>query len=95
MSDTEKYLLPHEKKRLAEAYKIAWTPDQLKSIDNASSKLNAFLKKKFSAGKIRIKWSQGRGGIAIFVKGRMEGPTFDSEEDAKEYLKKLGIKVSE
>jgi|11BtaG_2_1085332.scaffolds.fasta_scaffold00087_7 hypothetical protein len=89
---TEKYLLPHEKKRLAEA-KIVWTPDQLKSMGNASAKLNAFLKKTFSAGKIRIKWSQRRGGIAIFVKNKMEGPTFDSEDDAKEYLKKLGIRV--
>ena len=52
------------------------------------------LKKKFSKGKITIKWSQSRAGHAIFVKGRMEGPLFDTEEDAREYLRDLGIEES-
>lgn len=44
-------------------------------------------KAKFLSGKLRISWSQTRGGFAIFVKGRMEGQLFDSESDAISYLK--------
>jgi len=73
--------------------KIVWTPDQIKSMQKASAAEKNDLKKKFSKGKITIKWSQSRAGHAIFVKGRMEGPLFDTEEDAKNYLKKLGIRV--
>ena len=36
--------------------------------------------------KIRIDWSQTRAGTAIFVSGRMEGPLFDTEQAAKDYL---------
>jgi len=71
--------------------KIVWTPDQIKSMQKASAAEKNDLKKKFSKGKITIKWSQSRAGHAIFVKGRMEGPLFDTEEDAKEYLRDLGI----
>jgi len=45
----------------------------------------------FSSGKIRISWSQTRGGFAIFVSGRMEGPLFDYESEASDYLQSLGI----
>ena len=74
-----------------EEAKIVWTPDQIKSMQKASAAEKNDLKKKFSKGKITIKWSQSRAGHAIFVKGRMEGPLFDTEEDAKEYLRDLGI----
>ena len=82
--------LPAEDLTLREA-KIVWTPDQIKSMQKASAAEKNDLKKKFSKGKITIKWSQSRAGHAIFVKGRMEGPLFDTEEDAKEYLRDLGI----
>jgi hypothetical protein len=45
----------------------------------------------FAKGKIRVDWSQTRGGIATFVSGRMEGPLHDSEEAALEYLAGLGV----
>ena len=77
-----------------EEAKIVWTPDQIKSMQKASAAEKNDLKKKFSKGKITIKWSQSRAGHAIFVKGRMEGPLFDTEEDAKEYLRDLGIEES-
>ena len=77
-----------------EEAKIVWTPDQIKSMQKASAAEKNDLKKKFSKGKITIKWSQSRAGHAIFVKGRMEGPLFDTEEDAREYLRDLGIEES-
>ena len=43
-------------------------------------------RKVFESGKLRIDWSQMRGGYAIFVSGRMEGELFDNEDDAKEWL---------
>ena len=80
-------------KQYLEGLRIAYTPAQQKAMDKRTNAMNSDLKKKFKAGKISIKWSQTRGGHAIFVKGRMEGPLFDSENDAEEYLKKLGIRV--
>ena len=49
---------------------------------------------KFAKGKIRIKWSQTRGGLATFVSGRMEGELHDSEEDAIQWLREVGVKES-
>ena len=46
---------------------------------------------RFTAGKLRISWSQTRGGYALFVSGRMEGQLFDAEKEALEYLADLGI----
>lgn len=80
-------------KQYVEGGRIVFSPAQQKAMDKSTNAMNSDLKKKFKAGKISIKWSQGRGGHAIFVKGRMEGPLFDTEDDAKEYLKKLGIRV--
>jgi|TARA_R110000744_G_scaffold198656_1_gene317951 hypothetical protein len=48
----------------------------------------------FAKGKIRIKWSQTRGGLATFVSGRMEGELHDSEEDAIQWLREVGVKES-
>lgn len=46
----------------------------------------------FAKGKIRIAWSQTRGGLATFVSGRMEGELHDSEEDAIKWLIEAGVK---
>lgn len=48
----------------------------------------------FEKGKIRIAWSQSRGGIATFVSGRMEGELHDSEEAAVEWLIRVGVDPS-
>ena len=80
-------------KQYVEGGRIVFSPAQQKAMDKSTNAMNSDLKKKFKAGKISIKWSQSRGGHAIFVKGKMEGPLFDSEDDAEEYLKKLGIRV--
>lgn len=45
----------------------------------------------FAKGKIRIVWSQTRGGLATFVSGRMEGELHDSEEDAIKWLREVGV----
>jgi hypothetical protein len=80
-------------KQYVEGGRIVFSPAQQKAMDKSTNAMNSDLKKKLKAGKISIRWSQSRGGHAIFVKGRMEGPLFDSEDDAEEYLKKLGIRV--
>jgi len=77
-----------------EEAKIVWNKDQQKKLDKQNSKRRRNEKELFSSGPLKIKWSQARGGYAIFVKGRMEGETFDSIDDAKEYLKDLGIEES-
>ena len=46
---------------------------------------------RFKTGKIRVDWSQTRGGIATFVSGRMEGELHDSVEDAVEWLIRVGV----
>jgi len=40
----------------------------------------------FLSGKLRIDWSQTRGGYAIYVRGRMEGQLFESHDEACEWL---------
>jgi len=80
-------------KQYVEGGRIVFSPAQQKAMDKSTNAMNSDLKKKFKAGKISIRWAQSRGGHAIFVKGRMEGPLFDTEADAEEYLKKLGIRV--
>ncbi len=45
----------------------------------------------FAKGKISIRWSQTRGGIATFVSGRMEGELHDSVEDAEKWLEEIGL----
>ena len=40
----------------------------------------------FLGGKLRVDWSQTRGGWAIFVSGRMEGQLFDSQTAAADWL---------
>jgi hypothetical protein len=50
---------------------------------------------RFTAGKVRVAWSQMRGGVAIFVRGRMEGDLFDNEDEAREWLRDThGIEVA-
>ncbi len=44
--------------------------------------------------KVRIGWSQLRGGLATFVSGRMEGELHDTMEDAIEWLKEVGVNES-
>ncbi len=46
---------------------------------------------RFAKGKIRIDWSQTRGGIATFVSGRMEGELHYSEEAARVWLEEVGV----
>lgn len=48
----------------------------------------------FAKGKIRIAWSQTRGGIATWVSGRMEGELHESEEDATKWIEKVGVEKS-
>ena len=48
----------------------------------------------FAKGKIRIAWSQTRGGIATWVSGRMEGELHDTEAQAAEWLEKVGVEKS-
>jgi len=48
----------------------------------------------FAKGKIRIGWSQLRGGLATFVSGRMEGELHDTMEDAIKWLKEVGVNES-
>jgi len=48
----------------------------------------------FSKGKIRIAWSQTRGGVATWVSNRMEGELHDTEEEAAAWLKKVGVDES-
>jgi len=50
--------------------------------------------KDFEKGKIRIGWSQSRGGLATFVSGRMEGELFDDEDAAREWLIRAGVDPS-
>ncbi len=45
----------------------------------------------FAKGKIRIDWSQTRGGVATFVSGRMEGELHDSVEGAVDWLMAVGV----
>ena len=100
------FIFPEQKRKLAteareildksahlgiEEAKIVWNTDQQKLLDKQKSKRRRSEKELFSSGPLKIKWSQTRGGYAIFVKGRMEGETFDSIDDAKEYLRDLGI----
>ena len=47
----------------------------------------------FAKGEIRIAWSQTRGGIATWVSGRMEGELHDTEEQAVEWLEKVGVEA--
>ena len=70
--------------------RIRLTPE----TEASAAKAVADEKRLFTAGKLRIGWSQMRGGFAIFISGRMEGQLFDSEADAKEYLDEThGIKI--
>ena len=47
---------------------------------------------RFSHGKIRVAFSQSRGGFAVFVSGRMEGELFETEQQAIDWLKLLGVR---
>ena len=66
--------------------------------ENDAADANVYLRKawgdRFEKGKIRIAWSQTRGGVATFVSGRMEGELHDSEEEAREWLDRVGVKSS-
>ena len=59
--------------------------------NNEENTLQAVWGDRFTKGKIRIAWSQTRGGIATWVSGRMEGELHDSEEQAAEWLEKVGV----
>lgn len=43
--------------------------------------------KDFEKGKIRISWSQSRAGYVTFLSGRMIGESFDTPEDAQQWLR--------
>lgn len=61
------------------------------AITSSDDTLKAVWGDVFSKGKIRIAWSQTRGGIATWVSGRMEGELHDTEEEAAEWLEKVGV----
>lgn len=46
----------------------------------------------FRHGKIRVAFSQSRGGFALFVSGRMAGELFETERQAIQWLKLLGVR---
>ena len=64
------------------------------AITSSDDTLKAVWGDVFSKGKIRIAWSQTRGGIATWVSGRMEGELHDTEEEAAEWLEKVGVEKS-
>ena len=60
------------------------------AIEREAAKAREALKATLTSGKkIVVKWSQTRGGIALFVRNRMEGDLFDSEAEAVEFLNDL------
>ena len=63
---------------------------KIKGADNLPTKKDVW-GPTFAKGKIRIVWSQTRGGLATFVSGRMEGELHDSEEDAIKWLREVGV----
>jgi hypothetical protein len=63
---------------------------KIKGADNLPTKKDVW-SPTFAKGKIRIAWSQTRGGLATFVSGRMEGELHDSEEDAIKWLREVGV----
>ena len=63
---------------------------KIKGADNFPTKKDVW-SPTFAKGKIRIAWSQTRGGLATFVSGRMEGELHDSEEDAIKWLREVGV----
>ena len=70
--------------------KIVMTPKATEAARAAREAERA--RYKTGGSKVRIGWSQTRGGYAIFVSGRMEGPLHDTEAEAREYLDDLGVK---
>lgn len=62
--------------------------------NDGENTLKAVWGDRFAKGKIRIAWSQTRGGIATWVSGRMEGELHDTEEQAAEWLEKVGVERS-
>ena len=58
---------------------------------NSLPSLKEVWEDRFKSGKIRVGWSQTRGGYATFVSGRMEGELHDTVEDAINWLKEVGI----
>lgn len=48
---------------------------------------------RFTAGKISIRWSQARAGMAIYVAGKPHGDTYMTADDAKNFLTELGIDI--
>lgn len=59
--------------------------------DGAAANLRRTWGDLFAKGKVRVAWSQTRGGIATFVSGRMEGELHDSESDAVDWLLRVGV----
>ena len=62
--------------------KIILTDEQTKGYQECMSEEGRV----FNSGKIRVGWTQTRGGYAIFVSGRMEGQLFSTQQDAIDYL---------
>ena len=64
-------------------------------IDHLSSTTFEAWKDAILTGKkIRVKWSQTRGGFAIFVGNRMEGEIFNNETEAWKWLEIFGVEKS-
>jgi hypothetical protein len=65
----------------------------MRTKGNPQSTLRAVWGDKFTKGKVRIGWSQTRGGTATFVSGRMEGELHDTEDEAREWLLEVGVEL--
>ena len=46
-------------------------------------------REKLQSGKVSVRWSQMRGGFAIFVSGRMEFNLFNSESLAWDWINEI------
>lgn len=46
-----------------------------------------------SGKRVRVSWSQTRCGYAVFVGGRMEGPLFDTEQEAVAWVNREAGKI--
>ncbi len=69
---------------------IIFTKEQRESIDTVNAKVAADELAELTAGrKIVVRWSQGRGGIGIFVKGRQVARLFDTDDAALGWLERV------
>jgi hypothetical protein len=66
--------------------RILLTDDQLEEMAKEKAELHAHYKSVLKSGKVAVRWSQMRGGYAIFVSGRMYFELYDGEDTAWEWI---------